>query len=352
MDAQFYPLTVSAVDPIISGRATSVTFAVPAPLQDWFRWQAGQHLTLRLTVNGTEHRRCYTISNPPAGDLRITVKRVQGGVVSNHIADRLEVGAQIEVMPPFGSFVLRPNDTARRTHYFYGAGSGITPLYAMICDVLTKEPHSVAHLLLGNASKKEIIFHEELKILQQTYSERLSVRHVVSSQSFWSGFSPWRRGRVDAEVIQAAMAETPPIAQDVHYWICGPGDMNSNVASALGNLDVPQARIHMESFGSQTQAERTITGIAATAQVTLNGVITDVPVGADQTILEAMLAAGLSPAFSCQSGVCGACKATLRSGDVHMRAHMALEAKDVEAGEILTCQSLANSKRLSVRFVA
>ncbi|WP_299428722.1 ferredoxin--NADP reductase [uncultured Shimia sp.] len=350
MDTQFYSLSVQGVEPVISGRATSVTFAVPEYLRQTFRWVAGQHLTLRLNVNGKEHRRCYTISNPPDGDLRITVKRVQNGVVSNFVADQLTVGTLIEVMPPFGTFKLTPDPLARRTHYFFGAGSGITPLYAMICDVLTKEPYSVAHLVLGNPKEKEIIFHDTLEELQTAYLERITVRHVLSSQSMWSGFSPWRKGRVDADAVQAAITEMPPVAQDTQYWICGPGSMNEDVARALANLDVPQNRIHMESFGGQTQTNRGIAGKAAAALVTLNGTTTEVQIAPDQTVLDAMLAAGLSPAFSCQSGVCGACRAKLTSGDIHMRAHMALDEKEIKSGDILCCQSVATSNRLEVHF--
>ncbi|SFL41596.1 ferredoxin--NADP reductase [Shimia haliotis] len=350
MARQFYPLVVSDVEPIISGRATSVSFAVPEYLRETFRWLAGQHLTVRVILNGEEHRRCYTISNPPEEALRITVKRVAGGLVSNHFADHLSAGDTLEIMPPFGGFTLMPGATARRTHYFFGAGSGITPLYAMVCSLLVNEPYSVAHLVLGNAREKEIIFRNELDALQAAYPDRLTVRHTLSSQSMWSGFSPWRRGRVDEAAIQAAIAQTPPVAQDAQYWICGPGGMNADVARALANMDVPKDRIHMESFGGERAADDGVTGVAATAQVRLDGKTTEVAVGADQTVLEAVLAAGLSPSFSCQSGVCGACRAKLTSGDVHMRAHMALEDKEVLSGEILTCQSVATSKHLKVNF--
>ena len=346
----FQTLRVAAVTSEIEGAATSVSFDVPPGLAETFAWRAGQHLTLRFHLDGSEHRRSYTISNPPGAALRITVKRVHKGVVSNHVGDALKPGDLVEIMPPFGRFRLDPGATARRTHYFFGAGSGITPLYAMIRAVLEREPWSVAHLIYGNADADSILFQEALEALQTAHPERFTLRHVLSSPSMWSWFTPWRKGRVDAEAIAAAITETPPEAQEVQYWICGPGSMNADVKAALMGLDVPADRIHMESFGSGEVAADGVEGIAATAQVTLDGATHNVPVAAGQTLLEALRAVGISPPFSCQSGVCGACRAKLGTGEVHMRARMALEDADIAAGQVLTCQSVARSDRLTLSF--
>jgi len=350
MTPNFFSLNVAEIRPEIKGKATSVIFDLPADLAETFSWQAGQHVTLRFHLNNTEQRRSYTISNPPGAPLRITVKRVAGGLVSNHIGDHLKPGDTVDVMPPFGQYSLTPDPLKRRTHYFFGAGSGITPLFAMINAVLKEEPDSVAHLIYGNADGENIIFAEELDKLASDHATRFTLRHVLSAPSLWSWTSPWRKGRVDAEAIKVAVTETPPVAQDVQYWICGPGAMNTDVSNALMALDVPANRIHMESFGGATVTASSVTGIAANAQVELGGATYEVPVAADQTLLNAILSAGLTPPFSCQSGVCGACKARLTKGQVHMHARMALEDSDVTRGDILSCQSLATSDELSISF--
>ncbi|WP_298849191.1 2Fe-2S iron-sulfur cluster-binding protein [uncultured Ruegeria sp.] len=350
MNPDFFSLKVSEIRPEIKGKATSVTFDTPTNLAETFCWQAGQHVTLRFHFNEKEQRRSYTISNPPGAPLRITVKRVAGGLVSNHIGDHLKPGDMVDVMPPFGQFSLTPDPLKRRTHYFFGAGSGITPLFAMINAVLKEETHSVAHLIYGNADGESTIFGKELDKLKIEHAARFTLRHVLSAPSLWSWISPWRKGRVDAEAIKIAVTETPPVAQDVQYWICGPGAMNKDVSNALMALDVPANRIHMESFGGATMTASSVTGIAAKAQVNLGGSTYEVPVSADQTLLNAILAAGLTPPFSCQSGVCGACKARLTKGQVHMHARMALEDSDVTRGEILSCQSVATSDELSISF--
>ncbi|WP_299888103.1 ferredoxin--NADP reductase [uncultured Ruegeria sp.] len=350
MTPNFFSLNVAEIRPEIKGKATSVIFDLPVDLAETFCWQAGQHVTLRFHLNNTEQRRSYTISNSPGAPLRITVKRVAGGLVSNHIGDHLKSGDTVDVMPPFGQFSLTPDPLKRRTHYFFGAGSGITPLFAMINAVLKEEPHSVAHLIYGNADGESIIFAEELHKLASDHATRFTLRHVLSAPSLWSWTSSWRKGRVDAGATKVVVTETPPLAQDVQYWICGPGAMNTDVSNALMALDVPANRIHMESFGGATVTASTVTGIAANAQVELGGATYEVPVAADQTLLNAILSAGLRPPFSCQSGVCGACKARLTKGQVYMHARMALEDSDVTRGDILSCQSVATSDELSISF--
>ncbi|MES0825414.1 ferredoxin--NADP reductase [Ruegeria sp. SCP11] len=350
MPNDFHALVVSEIRKEIGGAATSVTFAVPTALTEQYQWTAGQHLTVRFTIGGEKYRRSYTISNPPGAELRITVKRVKDGVVSNHIGDTLAKGDSVDVMPPFGQFSLLPGALKRRTHYFFGAGSGITPLFAMINSVLEDEPHSTAHLVYANTNADSIIFREELEQLQSRYPQRLTVRHILSRPSLLSWFTPWRNGHLDANAIKAVLSEAPPVAQDAQYWVCGPGSMNADVRAILLGLDVPDDRIHTESFGGDLESDLSVEGIDAVAQISLDGTISEVPIAAGQTILDAAISAGLNPPFSCQSGVCGACMARLTEGAVHMRKRMALEDDDISNGLILCCQSVATEKSLTVKF--
>ena len=214
--------------------------------------------------------------------------------------------------------------------------------------MLAAEPHSHVHLVYGNKSEDTIIFKKELEELIDKYPERFSIAHILSKPSIWSGFSPWRKGTVDPVAIEATINENPPYAQDAQYYICGPGTMNQTVKTALLGLDVPLDRIHMESYGGAMNVDNSVHGIQATMNVLLEGENHQVPIEAGQTILEAMRVAGLNPAFSCQAGVCGACRVQLKKGTVHMRARMALEDSEIEKGAILTCQAVPTSSEISI----
>ena len=350
MTRAFYGLRVCATHEHIGGLAKSVMFDVPPGLTERFRWRPGQHITLRFGVGGEEQRRSYSISSSPlSGEpLRITVKRVEGGIISNHIVDNVKSGDTVDVMAPFGGFCLDPDRALRRTHYFFGAGSGITPLSSMVHSVLIGEPHSAVHLVYGNRSADTIIFVDALEQLSARYPDRLSVAHVLSRPSMWSGRAAWRHGIIDAATVEAAINALPPYAQDTQYYICGPGQMNRTVRSALLNLDVPAGRIHSESYGGSVEIDDTVAGVGARARIALDGDSVTVAVTAGQTLLEAMRAAKLDAPFSCQSGVCGACRAQLKTGTVHLRARMALDDDDIDGGAILTCQSVPTSPEVSI----
>ncbi len=350
MDGAFHRLRVAA-SRAETERATSLVFKVPGGLREAFRWKAGQHVTLRFHLDGEEVRRPYSISDKPEGGrLRVTVKRHQGGLVSNHVNDRVAAGDVVEVTPPFGGFHLDPDPGARRTYYFFGAGSGITPLFAMIGSVLTSEPYSVARLAYGNVDAGSVIFREDLARMEEGSEGRLRVRHVLSSPSRASSLAPWRRGRIDAECVAGFINEHPPYAQDTRYYVCGPGGMNSAVRSALMDIDVPDTRIHMESYGPVEPPDDSVAGVAAEATVRLGGATLTVPVAAGQTVLAATRAADGTPPYSCESGVCGACRATLRRGRAHLRARMALTDADISQGAILTCQAVPITPRLTVEY--
>lgn len=348
----FHPLTVLDTRTEIGGMAKTLMFDVPEALRETFAWRPGQHLSLRFLVNGNEQRRSYSISSSPfTGDpLRITVKRVEGGVISNHINDTVQKGDVIDVMPPFGGFCLDPGATARRTHYFFGAGSGITPLYAMLSSVMAAEPNSFAHLAYGNTNEKSVLLRDELSAIRETNPDRMTIHHIFSRPGLWSSADYWRKGIIDKPAIEALIAENPPYAQDAQYYICGPGGMNREVKSALMSLDVPASRIHMESYGGAAEFDTSVEGLAAMAEITLGGTQHAIDIAKGQTILDAARSSGLKPPFSCQSGVCGACRARLTKGDVHMRARMALEDVEIAEGAILTCQSLPMSETLSLSY--
>ena len=123
----FHPLTVLDTREEIGGMAKTVMFEVPDALRDTFTWRAGQHLSFRFLINGEEQRRSYSISSSPfTGDpLRITVKRVKDGTVSNYINDSVQKGDVIDVVPPFGGFCLDPGGQSDGSRIFGNGRIGV-----------------------------------------------------------------------------------------------------------------------------------------------------------------------------------------------------------------------------------
>src|SRR5438270_3167586 len=133
--------------------AVSLTFAIPEALADDYSFAPGQYLTLRTTMDGHEVRRSYSIcSGPDDHELRIAVKKLDGGAFSSWAADQLKAGDQLDVMTPTGRFGIAHAPDQARIHVGFAAGSGITPILSIIKGVLTREPHSRFFLFYGNRS--------------------------------------------------------------------------------------------------------------------------------------------------------------------------------------------------------
>ncbi|MEM9529250.1 MAG: FAD-binding oxidoreductase, partial [Bacteroidota bacterium] len=254
--ASFYPLTVTSLTPE-TDQAVTVAFKVEDSQADTFQYQAGQYLTLKFVINGKEERRAYSMCSAPQDEeIAVTVKRVKGGIVSNHIADLIKVGDTIEVMPPQGRFLVAPQHTARKDYYLFGAGSGITPLMSILRTILEEEPKSSVYLLYGNRDEDNIIFETQLAELKSRYEGQLVVEHTLSRPKKYKqgglrglltgGKTKWtgKKGRVDISAVQVFLAAYPGKVAEKQYFICGPGQMIDNVEQALLGLGMSKEDIH------------------------------------------------------------------------------------------------------------
>ena len=132
MAEHFHPLRVAEIVPETS-EANSIRFEIPPELRDKFAFKAGQHLTLRATLNGEEVRRNYSLCTAPDdNDWLVTVKRIGGGLFSNWVGDALKPGDMVEVMAPHGSFTTDFAATKKRHLVGIAGGSGITPVMSLV----------------------------------------------------------------------------------------------------------------------------------------------------------------------------------------------------------------------------
>src|SRR3954447_24579611 len=175
MAEHFHALRVAEVVPE-TAEANSIRFEIPPELRDRFAFKAGQHLTLRATLDGEEVRRNYSLCTAPAEcDWMVTVKRIGGGLFSNWVGDHLKPGDTIDVMPPHGSFTCE-FDAAKSRHLVgIAGGSGITPVMSLIRTSLRTEPDSRFTLLYGNRDSSSVIFLEALAALKDRYLDRLEL---------------------------------------------------------------------------------------------------------------------------------------------------------------------------------
>lgn len=352
---------MKAVEPDTS-EAVIVSFEVPPELQQVFGFTQGQYLTLRRDIDGQDLRRSYSIcAGLDDGELRVGVRKVQGGVFSNWINAHLQPGDTVQVMAPQGRFFVPIEPGSARHHVGIAGGSGITPILSIMKTVLAREPLSRFTLIYGNRQLQSTMFKEEIEDLKNRYMTRLALQLVFSDEQT---DSPLGRGVMNREKIGEFLNTLVPAAGIDHAYICGPFQMNDEAEAALLAAGVPEERIHIERFGvalpsaasaGQVGAvvHEALPGDAKQARITIvrDGLQREITFTEGQpSILDAASAAGLEVPFSCTSGVCGTCRAKLVEGEVRMERNFALDKNEVAAGFVLTCQAHPLTERVTLSF--
>ena len=335
--------------------AVSIAFDIPDALRDAYRFHPGQHLTLRLKESGNELRRSYSIcAGMDDNELRIAVKKVDGGSVSSWVNEKLRAGDEIEVMTPQGRFGVAPAPAEERVYLAVAAGSGITPINSMIRTMLTREPKSRFVLIYGNRNARSIMFKDQLEDLKDQFLDRLVVHHVLSREPQEIALLS---GRLDRDKITNLLKASMPASRIAHAFLCGPGGLIKEGEEALRDYGLDPKRIHVEYFstdGLPVAVKKPAGAIAddvdVNASITLNGIQYDVPMKAGDTIVDAGLRAGLDLPFSCKGGMCCTCRAKLTDGDVQMEHNYSLEDWEMKAGFVLTCQARPTTKKVAVDF--
>ncbi|WP_454253135.1 1,2-phenylacetyl-CoA epoxidase subunit PaaE [Pseudomonas sp. Marseille-Q7302] len=353
--SRFHRLTIRDVRPETRD-AVSIAFDIPVELQERFRFTQGQHLVIRTRVEGEELRRSYSIcSGVNDGELRVAIKRVNGGRFSTHANQALKVGSQLDVMPPAGRFQT-PLDPQRQGHYLaVAAGSGITPILSIIKTTLETEPLSQITLLYGNRSGNAALFREQLEDLKNRYLQRLNLIFVFSREQQDVDLY---NGRIDADKCAQLFSRWLDVPSLTAAFICGPQAMTETVRAQLTARGLPAERIHFELFaaaGSERSEARqtTETGSTATSQITIihdgRALAFDLPRNS-ASLLDAGNAQGAELPYSCRAGVCSTCKCRVIEGEVEMDSNFALEDYEVKAGYVLACQAYPLSDRVVLDF--
>jgi ring-1,2-phenylacetyl-CoA epoxidase subunit PaaE len=357
MSARFYSLKVAEIV-LETAEASSIRFEIPAELREAFAFRAGQHLTLKATIDGDEVRRNYSLCTAPdEQDWMVTVKRIAGGVFSNWVGNALKPGDSVEVMPPHGSFTTDFEADAKRHIVGIAGGSGITPVMSLLRTTLREEPSSEFTLLYGNRDSSSIIFLEELANLKDRYVGRLSLHHFLAEEE---GDIDLFNGMLDRERCDKAIELLIGDPASVDAWfICGPGPMMDAAEGALLDRNVDRERIHIERFTADRpsaalaaeMAQLQTKAAGATMSVTLDGRTRRVAF-TEANILDSARSAGLPAPFACKAGVCATCRAKVTGGKVEMAARYGLTEEEVAAGYVLTCQSVPVGDGVAVDYDA
>lgn len=339
-----------------TAEAVSVAFEVPPQQQPEYQFKQGQYITLKLTINGEELRRSYSLCTSPFSEkeLRVAIKEVAGGKVSTYINQHLKVGDQMEVMTPMGNFHSVLSGAKSKKYVLFAGGSGITPMMSILKSVLYVEKQSTVTLVYANKNESCTIFKKEIDNIASSHSN-FKVVYVFEHPE--TPMSELQTGIITTQKAMGLIENFAGVNAD-EYFICGPGPMMENVKTTLEGLKIAKEKIHIEYFNTVVdavnKAEATIGGnVKAKVKVIQYGVETDFDLETGSiSILEAAIEAGVDAPFSCKGAVCCTCRAKVLEGKVKMDANFALTDAEVEEGFILTCQAHPLTENVVVDYDA
>ena len=329
--------------------AVSVTFSVPDELKTSYAFIAGQYVTLKLTLDGNEIRRAYSLcTSPNSGVLRVTIKAVEDGAFSKFANTTLKQGDLIEVGFPEGKFTFEPKADNQKNYAAFAAGSGITPIMSIIKSVLENEPKSTFVLTYGNKNPEQTIFLNELHDLQLKYVGRFFVQFVYTKANVEDALF----GRVDKSVVNFVLNNKHAEKEFSKFYLCGPEDMIANVSNTLKENNVPEKNIKFELFTPSTSESKVESTLGGHTKITvmLDDEEVTFEMAQKQTLLEAALKQGIDAPYSCQGGICSSCLARITKGAAEMKKNSILSDAEIEEGLILTCQAHPTTEEIYIDF--
>jgi len=350
--SQFHPLLVTDIHHTIRD---AVVLTLKSENPEAFAFTQGQYLTFKQDFDGTELRRNYSIcAGLDDGELKVGIKRVDGGAFSTYANTELKVGDTLHAMPPQGKFFTAIEPEVAKNYLGFAGGSGITPVLSILKTVLKREPQSTFTLVYANRAVNTIMFREELEDLKNHYMGRLTVIHILESGQDMELFE----GRIDQAKCNALFKHWIQINNIDTAFICGPEPMMLAIAEALKTNGLTDEQIKFELFSESQQGRLAKQEMAKRSEgqkgteitVIIDGARRSFTMQKGQSVLEAALENGQEAPFSCKAGVCSTCMGKVLEGEVEMISNHALEDYEVERGYVLTCQSYPLSDTLTIDY--
>jgi len=347
--AQFHKLVIKEILKVTSN-AVTISFSIPENLKDVFTFKAGQYITLKAIVNGEELRRDYSLCvSPNSGELKVAVKKVDGGAFSVYANTNLKSEDTLEVSEPNGRFVFSPN-TSSKTVVAFTAGSGITPVMSIAKTLLEEEQNSKFVLVYGNKTPEDTIFHTELLALRSKYENRLDIHFIFSQTDVENSLF----GRIDTSTVNYIVKNKYKDTTVDAFYLCGPEAMIKTVQTTLNDNGVKEESIFYELFTVPISDDNSNTVSVAEGETQIKILVDDeetsFAMSQKDSILDAALAKKIDAPYSCQGGVCSSCLARITEGEATMRQNNILTDAELAEGLVLTCQAHPTTSTIVVDY--
>jgi ring-1,2-phenylacetyl-CoA epoxidase subunit PaaE len=339
------------VSHIIRETPAAITLILHSEAGKLITYQPGQFLTLIFNFKGREIRRSFSLSSTPGidADLAITIKRIPNGEISTYIYNHVKEGDTLMALPPAGRFILKSNKEFRRNIFMIAAGSGITPIFSILNDLLIHEPESRVTLIYSNRNENSTIFYRQLNELSEKYPDQFNCIYIFSDPD---NKTYKFRAHLNMELLRELISNNLKFENDTtEFLVCGPFGFMRMAEMIIIAMGFGKEQLHKENFvilaeqeaintpPEQDEGDKTVT-------ITYHRETFDLIVPPGKTVLKAALDRGIYLPYSCQGGVCGTCSAICTSGAIKMTINDVLTQKELDKGWILTCVGYPVSEKV------
>jgi len=299
-----------------------------------FNYKPGQFLTI---VRG-ETRRSFSFSSHPT-DLypKITLKRIPNGEISRWLFDHVKIGDQVESIEASGLFTYPNDTTAYDTVIFLAAGSGITPIFSLMREALSRNDGIKFVLVYSNRSEQQTVFLEQLNELQKKYPDRLTIEYYNSNNM------DLQKARFSRNALEALVQKHLTSHSRMLFYLCGPHVYMQNITITLLTEGIPDENIRREIFFNPEPPAVNLPPDTDmhTVNVHYDGKLYILKVQFPKSILQTAKEQGIMLPYSCEAGRCGTCAGTCTRGEVWMLRNEVLLDKEMAKGRALTCTGYA-----------
>jgi ring-1,2-phenylacetyl-CoA epoxidase subunit PaaE len=307
-----------------------------------FEYSPGQYLTIGVRINGRKYFRPYSISSCPFTDenIKITVKKIESGIVSSYIHNQFKIGDIVEIIQPTGDF-YNPEKILKAS-FFWGAGSGIAPLFSIIKSVLFQGIVNEVFLIYSSRDIENIIFKTELEKLEDEYFSKFRVFHFLS-RSNENDNKKFKNYRLKEDNVSEFLGNH---INSTHF-ICGPKEFSDMIYSSLASKGVSASNINLESFYKLEDEILPENVVKSSAEFYINNSKIEFEIPRGKTLLDVLIENNVDVDYSCKNGSCNFCICKLVKGELYMDKS---NHNKFDTDEFLLCSSYPKTKEISIKI--
>lgn len=342
----------------------SLEFEIPENLKEYFKFEAGQFVSVKFQSHGQDIIHDYSMTSAPYEkkiSLGIKVNSPEGA--TSQLFNNYTIGDELLVSEPSGRFTLVSKPSEFRTIVAFAAGIGITPILSHFKQILHNEHRTRLFLFFGNKSSDELIYRKELDNLARNCGERLQIfyffsQEKTSDQLFYGRLDAKKLNLIINQILHLDDTDEESTIWDAvdEVLICGKGEMIKTLANACYHHGIPKKNIHFELFEEFNDdiypIEKEfplIENVEVEFKMFGKEYATELPDNKEK-ILQQLLIQKFSVPYSCKSGICGSCECYLEEGEVELLENEYLTEKEEQQGKILACMSIAKTKKIKLNF--